>query len=138
MSWKKNITHYNPKYVSNCETFFVTECCQMCKVDPVNSWYWEVQHEHLNCSYVQMYINAFIGLPLVHVVAVYLKGPLIHLNSGILLHLVFSAPRKVDRKTCTCMSLQWEDVIELQYLTWETEMNNLCQIATSKQKNTLK
>ena len=35
------------------------------------------------------------------------------------------------------MSLQWGDVKELQYLTWETEMNNLCQIATSKQKNTL-
>ena len=48
---KKNIRHYNPKYISNCETFFVTECCQMSKVDPVNFWYWEVQREHLNCSY---------------------------------------------------------------------------------------
>ena len=34
---KKNVRHYNPKYVSNCEMFLVAECCQMCKVDPVNS-----------------------------------------------------------------------------------------------------
>ena len=48
---KKNIRHYNPNYVSNCETFFVAKFCQVSKVDPLNSWYWEVQCEHLYCSY---------------------------------------------------------------------------------------
>ena len=34
---KKNIRHYNPNYVSNCETFFVAKFCQVSKVDPLNS-----------------------------------------------------------------------------------------------------
>ena len=34
---KKKIRHYNPKYFSNCEMFFVSECCQMSKVEPLNS-----------------------------------------------------------------------------------------------------